>query len=532
MSKIEKTTVVPTYEGIKKVIIYFFKCIGLSSLIECRDDLVGGETLVFSKEEDKWLITPVGIDANKAVIVDRNDVSHFQKAHGTFNIGNRVFIGVRAISTIDGKSRFVCYPDINDLDTYEYLTFTGDISTASIEAMCYDSVRNKIYAPFSGTNKLLVVNASDTYDYQIITVTYAGPGTVFSGTIITDNVHIYSAKENVGTFHKILISNYTIVTTTTWIDNPSGSHSGVIDDTNSFGYFAANTVIGTNFSYFAKLNLANMTYIDMPLQVSNITDDIVFIPTIFPAPNTVVLIGETQGYNMQGVIVDVDTMRQYVIDLLPSVCIKYDAENNLLVSTSLDGFIETVDYTQMWEYITLGKSIKPIVNTYTIIDKDNLSATFMGNELFFTPSGYFCTFWEASDNLGRLAKIKLYKSIHASLTKKELEYRYPVYPEYNVVNIDDSVNYIISSKDLEYKTLLIANTDTNININIPQAINYNFVVGSTFEVMIKGFGDLQVLVSGIDTLSGNTTMSYNGNYKRFIITKISYTEWIIHEYVL
>jgi len=27
-------------------------------------------------------------------------------------------------------------------------------------------------------------------------------------------------------------------------------------------------------------------------------------------------------------------------------------------------------------------------------------------------------------------------------------------------------------------------------------------------------------------------MSYNGNYKRFIITKISYTEWIIHEYVL
>jgi len=360
-------------------------------------------------------------------ILKSNGVNDFQKAHGTIVLNGKMYIGTRP-NGVDAPV-FICYPDKNDLSIFTKIEMPlAGIGVNGIENLCYDELNDKLYATLSNTNKILEVNPNKIEDYTIHTITLTG-GIVFGGSsgCLTDGKYIYVGAENypTGRFIKIQISDFTEVASVAWTGR-SGAHAGAIDLVNNRAYFTNN---GNN-CYLAKVSLDDLSYTEVALGLNGVTDDFAFCDGESNQTFTNYVICGTEASvsgSLGGAVVDVDNMVVYPMSILPTVGLFYDKIENKVYSTSIDGYIERWDFSEInLNVINTGVDQRGIMDVFTM-------RGYMPNELLLhtdptyeNPTEIFATIWVDynTTQTGKLKKIALDKVINTSITKNEILKRF------------------------------------------------------------------------------------------------------------
>jgi len=393
----------------------------------------------YNASTKSWELTvPIPTNEDTVTILDSNHFSDFQKAHGSVRVGKSLFMGTRGFASnySNYETRFVCYPDYDDLTKFTSVVIPDNPSTfTSIESMCYAASSNKVYAPIENSNRMVVCNASDSKDYQIVTLGFS-PGVMFKGStpIITDDTYLYMSTEELnGYFIKVRISDLVVIAEVARTPGV-GTHTGTIDNTKTYGYFAGGATLPLYPKLF-KLDLANMTftYVEIPT-ASTITDDCCFIPidafSTGVAANYVVLGEETRQpssnvTSIGGHIINVDDMTTvFEMDLMPSFGVFYDIDNYRLINLSLSGFIEVLRMQELELFLNgTPASTKFLTEVYTMRGH-------CPNELFITPDGYYVTNWFTLDlegvediTKGTLLKVQLNKVLNPVKTVIEQSFR-------------------------------------------------------------------------------------------------------------
>jgi hypothetical protein len=297
-----------------------------------------------------------------------------------------------------------------------------------IENICYDAVNDKIYATLSNTTKIIEVNPADITDYTIHTITLSvGTTFAYSSACLTDGTHIYVGCEMIptGRFVKIRISDFTEVANVAWTGR-SGAHWGDINLVKNEAYFTNN---GSN-CYLAKVSLSDLSYTEVDLGLSGVADDAAFCDGESNQTFTNYVVCGTEAYvsgNLGGAVVDVDNMIVYPQSIMPTGGLFYDKIENKVYSTSVDGYIERWDFSEInLNVINTGVDQRGIMDVFTM-------RGYMPNELLLhtdptyeNPTEIFATIWVDynTTQTGKLKKIALDKVINTSITKNEILKRF------------------------------------------------------------------------------------------------------------
>jgi len=364
---------------------------------------------------------------SKVRILASCPTNDFEKAHGTLRVGGSMYIGTRPNGVT--APVLVHYPNKDNLSISTKIEMPlAGVGVNGIENLCYDEVNDKLYATLSHTNKILEVNPNKIEDYTIHTITLTG-GIVFgrSSSCLTDGTYIYVGAENhpTGRFIKIQISDFTEVASVAWTGR-SGAHAGAIDLVNNVAYFTNN---GAN-CYLAKVSLSDLSYTEVALGIGGVTDDFAFCDgeSNQTFTNYVICGAEASvSGSLGGAVVDVDNMVVYPMSILPTVGLFYDKIENKVYSTSVDGYIERWDFSEInLNVINTGVDQRGIMDVFTM-------RGYMPNELLLhtdptyeNPTEIFATIWEDynTPQTGKLKKIALDKVINTSITKNEILKRF------------------------------------------------------------------------------------------------------------
>lgn len=362
------------------------------------------------------------INENTVKIKRRNTASDFIKAHGTCNLYDRMFIGTRQ------SKRVAMYYDMNDF-TNKTLIDISEINPTDqgIESATPLTSLNKIVAPISNSRTLLVFeNMDDISDYTpyVYAGLSAGVGFGASCGVVNDGTYILIASEKNNTYttptlFRINISDYSIDDTAPFpFGNGNGAHAGVSVD----GY----NVFTNNGSacFLASVNMSDLTYTEMDLEMDAITDDIVGIPFGNPLGYTAVAVlsegSEPNGLNLA--IINMDEMTiAYKVKCLPGIGMIYDEVNECLYIGSHLGYIQKVNLADL----SNGTPDYKIARTFTargqLINTKLKPNEFWQNE---DKTKLFCTDWENEDGKGSLLEIELVEVANPIMTLEEFIYKH------------------------------------------------------------------------------------------------------------
>ncbi len=408
-------------------------------------------------------------------VLNKNSYSDIQKIHGFINVGNGLIATNRGLSAPGGQCKIVYYPDYNDLQNKVILLDYGNFN---LESICYSPVTNKIYVPLSGS---IFLNVIDLSTYAVAQYTPLPGMETFGGScpIVTDDTHLYIATESGSNkFYKILMSNMTLVATTVWTNNIHGAHSGVINKAKTEAYFAGGTG-----AWIAKLNLANMTYVDLKLDIGGNCDDMAYIPNdVLPdSSNLVVLCQENHSVNA-GTIVNMDTMLQYTIPLMGGSCMYFSEVTNKIYNLTINGSILTYDLLDIVNYLDDPSNADyNLINKYKVYKSSLNDVVF--NEMQITDDGkIFVTDW--SDKLeAKILEIEFIEKDNPYVIEPEKKLYHDNYLT-KVKTIDS--NYRLSMDDNRSYLVCINNS---INVIIPTELPLGFTV----VILTKDFGIVTIL---------------------------------------
>lgn len=465
-----------------------------------------------------------GLIENKINITAQNNYSDFQKAHASIRVGNAIILGTRGAVSDSGISRLIIYPNYEDLTTFETFDLTSLGSSVSLESICYVASTNSVYLPISTTKKLLVADITDVPNAQIIDIPLVGMQE-FGGScpIVTDGVHLYLCTENsTAYFYKIHATTFALVASVNWVGSDNGAHSGSINLTNRIAHF-----VSFGGGQIAKLNIDAMTYTSHKRVITSITDDHAYIPaSVYPTNTNLLVMGaESVNHQFGGSIYDLDNNKEYQLPLMRSVCVYWDAVNNLVVSLSMEGFIETLSIADIYDYITTeGVSIREKIQVYPL-------RTYMPNELIVTDGGaYFITIWErpqGAQDEGNLMGVYLETVENSVITKKEVYEKF--YAKKSALKIDIDENLVLNPS-YEYVTIIVGDSSVsdglgNVNIICPtSAQDPTIPLGTSFRIFNPTFNPIQILCSGdiMFPISANFTTTN----ETITVYKISDTSWV------
>ena len=347
-------------------------------------------------------------------IIKTNGATDFQNCHASVQVGDIMYIGTRA----DGVTPAVLVTyNKNDLTVFKKIQMPlAGPGVNGLECICYNAINNKLYAPLSNTKKILIADASDITNYQIVDIGALPAPIVFTGScgIETDGVSLFIGTEQrpEAYFVKIRCADMTCTHSKKWV-GIGGVHGSKIDVQEGFVYFSTN---GGN-CYQAIVSMANLDYTQQALSIGALTDDFALIKPSVTGLNLSIFVSETRNPGDKGgKIVDNSTGDVYDFDALPSFGLFFDEVNLLLYSTCIDGFIE------VWTIDNLiASALYNSIEGKTASDVYNLRGK-VPNEMFIFENELFVTFWNNTEG-GSLAKIELNKTSNTLATKRELIYR-------------------------------------------------------------------------------------------------------------
>jgi hypothetical protein len=386
--------------------------------------MIGFQNIFFSQDNvndfiQQYLSVPnIGLTENRAEILDQTSCVA-KNYHGSVTDGVQMWLGTRA-SGLDPVS-LVHFPNKNNLNEFTEVFFEVLIpGVGGIESICLNTVTNQLYFPLSYTNKIVVADASDISNYQIKTIILPD-GILFNAAapILTDNEFIYICDETypVGHFMKITTDDFTLHSRQEWTGR-KGAHAGAIDIVQGKAYFTNNG----NACQLAIVNLADLSYTEVELNISGLTDDFALLTPENSGSNFIIAGAENRVGHSGGVLVDLqaDPPEVYPVDMLPSFAVRYDDSTQRIISACLDGFIE------VW---TLEDLISSTISETLNPKKASSVYSFRGynpNEIFIInddgQQDLFCSFWQ-NNNGGSFAKFKLTPVSNSLMSKTEFIYR-------------------------------------------------------------------------------------------------------------
>jgi len=351
----------------------------------------------------------------------RNVSTDFIKAHGSVNIYDRWFLGTRQ------SQRVAMYYNLTDFSKKTLLDVTEIVlPSQGVESATALSGQNKIAFPISNSRKLVVINdIDDITDYTVYTYNSVPSGSGFGAScpIINDGTHVLIAGEKSNTYtnpylFKIDAATLALVATASFpFGNGNGAHAGTLID--GYNVFANN---GTD-CYLAKVDMANLSYTQLQLNMDAITDDIAGITFgILGFTGCAVLSegSEPNGENLG--IVNLDDMTiPFKVKCLPGIGMFYDDVNERLYIGSHLGYMQTVDLADLANNTAAEKIAKTFVARSPVTGKK-----IKPNEITMDENRtkLYVTDWDNEDGKGSLLEVELIEVAVPTLTIDELLYKF------------------------------------------------------------------------------------------------------------
>lgn len=412
-------TVLEFFRATKSIQIKFNDITG-SGLVINVPDADGVQNMALQSWVTEQMNTAgIGFFENRAKIVAQTTCTA-KNFHGTCNKGEEIFAGTRA----DGitPSVLVHFKDRNDLTDFDEIEMPlGIAGINGIESACYNELLDKVFCPLSGTNKILEADASNILDYTIHTISGLPSGASFAlaTVILTDGNYLYiGTEQSPARFIKIDASTMAVVASNTWTG--SGKiHAGEIEVDQNKAYYTTN---GAN-DKLAIVNLTDLTYTEVNLGISGLTDDFALVKLNDTGSNYIITVAESRtGAQKGGVLVDLlpATPVVYPFDMLPGFSVRFDPIYMMVYCCSLDGYIE------VWTLQQAIESAQEIIEAKTASTVYSIRG-YMPNELFFFDNGsgndLYSTFWQNPIG-GSLAKIELQEVTNPLMSEMMLKYRF------------------------------------------------------------------------------------------------------------
>ncbi len=402
---------------------YVDPCCEPTSSTSLRFNKDGNFIEYYDYNTSNW-VSGININENTVSILKTNNYNDFQKAHGSLLIGHKLYIATRDADI----NKLVYYPNVEDLSKFQSISsgLTGG-PDMGLSSLTFASSSNKIYSTLPYGKTMLIANADDINDYSIVSIALSGTlKFAVSNAIVNDDTYIYTGGVDGSTPYiiKIRISDLAVISTSILTGFVGTFHTGVLDSTNTYGYFTT-----SNDAKLVKITLSSLaqTYITLPFSL--FTDDMCFVPGDpggFPFPyNDLIFLGsETRNFagNTSGIVVDVDALTYSVLDILPTFALTYDSVNKRILSTSLKGYIEVLSLDKVLYHMD---SPDPVYGAKFLTDTYTIRGNVIPNEIMLADNGdIYITDWNNLTSNGKLMKIKLNKVDNPIITKQEAAYRF------------------------------------------------------------------------------------------------------------